>query len=105
MNLLPRRRTVLATAELPIFPTVRSTTEVNSSNTHSSGRDASARASVARNCSPFDSTANGRNHAGGEEKPTDDSSAVTSLIDIVSGKPSMTAAFLLHSKLLTKASG
>jgi hypothetical protein len=48
------RRTAFATAADPIFATVRSTTDVNSSTTATSGASASVRARVTRNCSPFD---------------------------------------------------
>jgi hypothetical protein len=90
MKRRPRARTVFARAAEPIWATVRSTTLVYSSNTTSGAAAASSRASVTRNCWPVDSTWNGRSHAGGDEKPTADSSAITSLTGKPSGKPSRT---------------
>ena len=65
---------------------------------------ASARASAARNCSPFESTWNGRTHDGGEENPTDDKSSVTSLIESSAGKPSSSARSAGQSKPTVYAS-
>jgi hypothetical protein len=60
----------LATAALPTLATVRSTTLVNSSNATSGVSANSARARSQRNFSPFDKTACGLTHAGGELNPT-----------------------------------
>ena len=55
------------------------------------GAQASSRARLTRNCSPVLSTRNGRSHAGGEEKPTDDSRLTTSFTGSAAGKASSTA--------------
>ncbi len=62
----------LSTAKLAALATVRSTTLVNSSITARSRRSAQGAGQLARNCSPFDRTANGRSQLGGLEKPTEE---------------------------------
>src|SRR5207245_2678874 len=99
-------RTVFARAALPIWATVRSTTLVYSSMTTGGtpvplpvpsvgpasrrSLNAKRRAKVTRNCSPVDRTRNGRSQAGGDENPTEERSATTSLIGIWEGNPSRT---------------
>src|SRR5258708_2319576 len=91
MNCEPCFRTAFCTAWEATFATSRSTTdEYSSITTRSPSASASALAMVARNASPDDSVLNGRTQAGGEPKPTDESSAVMSLMPSVSGKPSRT---------------
>src|SRR5262249_12527001 len=75
---------------LPTWATVRSTVLVNSSKTMRLSASASNLASVTRNCCPVERTWNGRSQAGGEEKPTDDSRATTSLTGRLLGKASRT---------------
>lgn len=95
MKCRSRCLTALAMAALPIRATVRSTTDVNSSITKSPLDSAIARAIVTRNCSPLDSTRNGRSHDGGSENPTLFRSATMSLMLMRSGNASRTPRVLL----------
>lgn len=97
-------RTACATAALPICATVRSTTLVNSSIATRSCCSASARAMVTRNCSPVDSTWNGRSQDGGLLNPTEDRSIVISTMDIPAGNASSTLLFSGQSNPETKDS-
>lgn len=90
MNCLCWRRMVFWIAFDATLATWRSTTLVNSSSTTIPECSTIARAHVTRNCSPFDSTWNGRSHAGGELNPTLDSVSITSRIGMSAGKESTT---------------